>query len=111
MKALTHIRKVSEEQVVFGKKMALDLQGCTVTVAAARIEDAIDLGFRGVSDLGAPTQKQIELAAKFNYNITGLSRREATAIIEDLMTQLNKETIESEQLAPGVIVRNIHGAS
>ena len=27
------------------------------------------------------------------------------------MTQLNKETIESEQLAPGVMVRNIHGES
>ncbi len=109
MKALTHIRKVNEAQVAFGKKLDLDLHGCTVTVAAARIEDAIDLGFRSVSDLGAPTQKQIELAAKFDYDIIGLSRREATAIIEDLMIQLNKEIIEYERLAPGVVVRNIHG--
>lgn len=108
MTALTHIAKVNTEQIAFGKKLDLDLRGCTVTVATARIEGVVDVGFRGVVELGSPTPNQVKLAAKFGYDISGLSRREGDAIIDDLMTQLNRETIESEGLAPGVVVTNIH---
>lgn len=37
-----------------------------------------------------------------------MSRREGDAVINDLMTELNHETIESEGLAPGVTVVNVH---
>ena len=107
MKALTHINRVTDDQVAFGVTLGLDLHGCTVTIAAARIADAIDTGFWGL-ELGSPTPKQVELAAKFGYDISGMSRREGDAVIDDLMTQLNLETVESEGLAPGVVVTNIH---
>ncbi len=108
MKALKHIPRVNDDQVAFGAKLALDLRGCTVSVAAARLEDAFDAGFRGSGHAGSPTPKQIELAAEFGYDIVQLSRREGSAVIDDLMTEVNLETIEAEGLAPGVIVVNIH---
>ncbi len=108
MKALTHIPRVNVEQIAFGRKLGLDLQGCTVAVAAARIEDAIDVEFAGAEELRQPTPRQVELAAKFGYDISGMSRREGDATIDDLMMQLNLETIENECLAPGVAVTNIH---
>ena len=37
-----------------------------------------------------------------------MSRREGNAVIDDLMTELNHEAIESEGLAPGVAVVNIY---
>ncbi len=108
MKVLKHIPRVNDDQVAFGAKLGLDLRGCTVSVAAARIEDALDAGFRGSGDAGSPTQKQTDLAARFGYDIAQLSRREGSAVIDDLMTELNLETIEAEGLAPGVTVVNIH---
>ncbi len=108
MKALTHIAKVDKDQVAFGVKLDLNLWDCTLSVAAARIEDAIDQGFYGVTDLGTPSKKQVELAAKFGYDISRLSRREGAAVIDTLMTQLNIETIEAEGLAPGIVVTNIY---
>lgn len=108
MKALKHIPRVSDDQISFGAKLGLDLRGCTISVATARIESAIDTKFRRVSSVGNPTPKQIALAAKFGYDIAGLSRREGNAVIDDLMTELNYEVIEAEGLAPGVEVVNIH---
>ena len=90
---LTRIARVNDDQVAFGAKLGVDLRGCTLGVAEARIEDAIDLGFRAV-EVGSPTPKQIELAGKFGYDILGVSRREGEAIINDLMAQLNHEAIE-----------------
>jgi hypothetical protein len=57
-------------------------------------------------DLGAPTAKQVELAAKFQRDISGATRRVGNAIIDDLMTDLNLEAIGREKLAPGVAVIN-----
>jgi hypothetical protein len=111
MKIITHIPKVNRDQIAFGKRLALDLEGCTVTVGAARIEDAIQVAFYGVRDLGTPTLKQIQLAAKFGFDISGLSRSEGNAVIDDLMKQLNLESIETERLAPGVLVKNVHDRS
>lgn len=108
MKELKHIPRVDENQVAFGTKLGLDLSNCTISVAEARIENVIDIEFRGVTNEGKPTEKQIALAAKFGYDIAGLSRREGDAIIDDLLTELNYETIKSEGLAPGITVVNIH---
>ncbi len=108
MKELKYIPRVSDSQVTFGVRLGLDFQGCTVSVAAARIEDAIDAGFRGKTTMGSPTEKQIKLAAKFGYDISRLSRREGHAVIDDLMTELNHEAIEAWALAPGITVVNVH---
>ena len=72
------------------------------------IEDAIQRDFLCDQDLGVPTPKQVELAAKFQRDISGVSRRVGDAIINDLMTNLNCEAIKREKLAPGVIVVNKH---
>ena len=108
MKALKHVPKVSDDQVDFGANLSLDLRGCTLSVATARIEDAVDVGFRGASNLGNPTPKQIALAAKFGYEIANLSRREGYAVIDDLMYELNHEAIEAEELASGATVVKIY---
>lgn len=92
----------------FGKQLGLDLRGCTVSVAAARIEVAIDEGFHGSVDERRPTEKQIAFAAKFGYDISNLGRKIADAVVGDLMTELDLEAIETENLAPGVTVVHIH---
>jgi hypothetical protein len=107
MNPLSSIPGVSVAQVAFGERLGLDLRGSTVSVAAARIEDAVDLGFWG-RELGNPTPKQVELAAKFGYDISAFSRRVGDAIISDLMEQLNHDAIKAEGLATGVTVINLH---
>ena len=107
MKELPNIATVTESQVKFGIKLGLDLKCNTVGVAVVKIQDAIDIAFWGLA-LGCPTAKQIELAARFGYNISTCSRRVGDAVINDLMEQLNHDTIESEKLAAGVKVTNIH---
>ena len=105
MKALTKIKRVSEEQVVFGHKIGLDLSNCTIKVAVAKIEDIIDRNFWG-KELGKPTEKQIELAAKFGYDISGETHREGSVVIDDIMEQLNLELIDEQNLRPGDVVIN-----
>ena len=85
MKALKYICRVSDDQARFSTKLGLDLRGCTLSVAAARIADAVDVGFHGAAKLEKPTPKQIALAAKFGYDIAGLSRGEGDAVINDLI--------------------------
>ena len=105
---LRHIPRVNKRQVVFGKKLSLDLIGCTVGVAAARIRRTIDDEFWGQIDSRSPTQKQIAFADKYGYDITNLNRDEADAVVDDLMTELNLQTIHRERLSPSVVVVNIH---
>lgn len=99
---------VTEAQIQFGRRIGLELAGKSLGVARAMIEDAIDCQFYGRNDLGEPTPKQIELARKLGRNISTVSRRVGDAIIDDIMTQLNHEAIESQRLAPGVVVTNKH---
>lgn len=96
---------VSEKQVAFGRKIGLDLSNCTIGVATAKIEDSIDHNFWG-KELGKPTDKQIELAAKFGYEISGETRRVGSAVIDDILQQLNLESIEEQNLKAGDIVKN-----
>jgi hypothetical protein len=103
-----HMQPVSDEQVAFGRRFGLDLEGKSVSEAVAIIHDVIDRDFRGLSDLGAATPKQLEFAAKFQRNLSGLSRRVADAVVGDLMTELNLAAIQHERLAPGVTVKNKH---
>lgn len=109
-KLLTKVGKVSPEQVEFGKRIGLDLNGCTVNVAIARIQDAIDQLFWGKS-LGQPTAKQVALADKFGYDLRGETRRVAHAIIDDLMLQLNREAIEEHDLKPGAKIRHVQNGN
>lgn len=105
MKALTKIKKVSQRQVAFGIRLGLDFADCTVGVAVAKIADLVDQGF-WFCDLGKPTDKQVELASKFGYDISGETRRVGSAIIDDLMVQLNLESIDEQHLMPGDTVIN-----
>ena len=110
-KALKYAPYVSDSQVAFGEKLGLDLRGCTVSVAKARIMVAIDEYFPGSVDARRPTEKQVAFAAKFGYDISNLSRKVADVVVEDLMTELNHEAIEAENLAPGVTVFKVYDPS
>jgi hypothetical protein len=74
------------------------------------IEDLVERDFLLKEDLGAPTPKQIDFAAKFQRDISGATRRVGSAVINDLMTELNHEAIKREKLTPGVVVVNKHDA-
>ncbi|MGH6792653.1 MAG: hypothetical protein ACRECF_07945 [Methyloceanibacter sp.] len=102
---------VTKAQIEFGQRVGLDLAGKSVGEAQATIEDVIQRDFLLDKDLGSPTSKQVELAAKFQRDISGASRRVGNAIIDDLMTELNHEAIRREKLAPGVRVTNKHDSS
>ncbi|SRR5258706_119282 len=108
-KSLDKVPKVNQAQISFGKGLGLDLSGATVGVAWSMIEDKTRREFWAVQDLGTPTSKQIELAAKFGYGISSLTRGVADAVIDDIMLQLNLESISNQGLAPGVLVRHKSG--
>jgi hypothetical protein len=55
------MRRFSNEQIAFGQRLGLDLEGKSVSEALALIHDTIDRDFLGLSDLGAATPKQLEL--------------------------------------------------
>ena len=67
------------------------------------IEDLVERDFLLKEDLGAPTPKQIDFAAKFQRDISGATRRVGSAVINDLMTELNHEAIKRGKLTPGVV--------
>ena len=104
------MRHVTEAQIAFGRRLGLDLTGKSLGEAEAMIFDVIRREFQGMTDLGSPTPKQIELAAKFQQDISGVSCAVGDAVIADLMTDLNQQAIERERLAPGVVVVNKHDA-
>ena len=72
------------------------------------IHDAIDRDFLDQSKLGEATPKQVQFAAKFQRDLSQVSRRIADAVVGDLMTELNLAAIQRERLATGVTVKNKH---
>jgi len=105
-KEMSHIRKVDPKQITFCRKLGLDVDGNTIGQAAAKIHDFLAREFYGESNPGKPTEKQIQLAGRFGHDISSLTRREGDAVISDIMTQLNLESIKEQKLAPGVSVVN-----
>ncbi|MFZ1962875.1 MAG: hypothetical protein WAU78_05295 [Roseiarcus sp.] len=107
-KALDQIATVNEPQRAFGNRLGVDISGRSLGVAAAMIDDALQRDFWGKADLGAPTTKQVALAAKFGHDISEATRRVGNAIIDDFMLQLNREAICKQNLEPGAAVINEH---
>jgi hypothetical protein len=105
MHRLSKIELCSEAQVAFGNRLGLDLGGKSVGVARAEISDMIATDFDGVTNTGAASPKQLALAQKFGIDISRMSKAAASAVIDDIMYQLNMEAIEAQKLAPGVRVR------
>jgi hypothetical protein len=102
------MQPVSDQQIAFGRRLGLDLEGKSISEALAMIHDVIDRDFLNLSDSSEATPKQIEFAAKFQRNLSHVSRRVADAVVGDLMTELNVAAIQRERLAPGVTVKNKH---
>ena len=73
-KPLDRVALASVEQVTFGKRLGIDCSGKSVAVSWAMIEDVTQREFWGEVTARAPSQKQIELAAKFGYDISTASR-------------------------------------
>jgi hypothetical protein len=94
---------VTGSQLAFGLRLGLDVAGKSVGEALAMIEDLVERDFLLKEDLGAPTPKQIDFAAKFQRDISGATRRVGSAVINDLMTELNHEAIKRGKLTPGVV--------
>lgn len=107
MKTFTNIKLVSRDQIAFGRRVGLDLTGCTLLVARAKLDDFIAQGFDG-ADLSQPSEKQIALARKFDHDISGETRRVGNAILDNIMEQLNHDSIAAQKLAPGVAVTRVH---
>ncbi len=105
-KAMDKVPACDEQQVDFGHRVGLELRGETLGVAVARIEDVIDRDFWG-RDLGMPSPKQVALATKFGFDIGSSSRRVGAAVIDNILTQLNLESVESQHLGPGDIVSHV----
>ena len=105
IKNLDKLTQLSNAQIIFGKKLNLDFAECTTGVAIAKIWDLIDHEF-WENDLGGPTSKQIDLAAQFGYNISNETKAVGSAIIDDIMMQLNLESIDNQHLQKGDIVIN-----
>ena len=99
---------LTEAQIAFGTRLGLDLRDKSVGVAYAMIEDAVHQSFLGKNDLGAPTSKQIELAAKFGIDITHATRSVGDAVITDIMFELNQKAIADQKLTSGTKVVNKH---
>ena len=87
------MKYVIEAQIAFGRRLGLDFIGKSVGDAQAMIEDLVERDFLLNQNLGTATPKQIELAAKFQKDISGATRRVAHAVIDDLMMELNREAI------------------
>lgn len=106
-KDLTMVGLVNEDQIAFGLRIGLDLKGRSVRVASALIEELIDVSFHGKT-LPPSTNKQCDLGMRFGFNLRGMSVQVAGAVIGDIMEQLDRETIRSENLEPGIVVTNIY---
>ena len=101
-----YIKKVTKEQISFCNNLNFSVKGNTVSLAFAKIEDLVEMGFYNNSDLGRPSKKQIDLAAQFGYDISKYTKREGDAIIDDLMTELNLDSINKQKLTIGIKVIN-----
>ena len=104
-KNLDKIKKVSNSQIEFGKKLGLSLEGYSVSVAAAMIQDLINEEFWEEETVAA-TEGQLDFAKELGTDISNESRAVGSAIINDILEQSNHDSIESQGLAPGVRVRN-----
>lgn len=111
MKKLKFILYTNNQQIAFGERLGLDFTNCTQALAYAKISDYVDKNFYGTTDLGSPTNKQIELALKHGFDISCMSKREVNAIIGDLMIELNLQSIEDNNLIPGAEVFKLNDES
>ncbi len=105
MSKLDKIKKVSNSQIEFGKKLGLSIEGLTESIAMAMIHDLINKEFWG-KETRTPTEGQIDFASELGADISNESRAIGSAIINDILEQSNHDSIESQGLAPGVRVRN-----
>lgn len=105
-KALDKVPVCDEQRVDFGHRLSLELRGEILGVAVAQIKDVIDRDFWN-RDLGLPSPKQVALAAKFGFDIGSSSRRIRAAAIDNIQTQLNLESVESQHLGPGDVVTHV----
>lgn len=95
-------------QIAFCRKLGLNVEGDSIGVAYAKVQEEIEKGFWGNQERKAPSEKQIALAAKFGIDIAGMSRTVGSAVIDDIMSQLNANAIRQQELAPGVRVQKVH---
>ena len=105
MTTALRVEPVNSQQIEVGRKLGLDLKGKTVRVASAMIGEYLMANFWGAPERALPSPRQCDLAEEFGYDIRTMSRGVGSAVIDDIMDHLNKESIDNEKLEPGVEVR------
>lgn len=101
------VPRVTPQQIRIGKRLGLNLQGESQSVAAASIEDEVAPAIRGENAIKKATQKQIEYGAALCLDLTLVSRRVASALIHDVLLDRNLAAVEGLALRPGEKVRKI----
>ena len=102
---LNKLAKTNEDQIAFGLTLGLSVEGLTVRVALAMIQDIIYEKFEGVKP-EKPTDKQIEFGKKFGFNFSKVSGNVAFAHNADLLEALNYKSIEEQNIKEGDHVIN-----
>ena len=105
MTTALRVEPVNSQQIEVGRKLGLDLKGKSVRVASAMIGEYLMANFWGTPEQALPSPRQCDLAEEFGYDIRTMSRGVGSAVIDDIMDHLNKESIDNEKLEPGVEVR------
>jgi len=96
-----YVPRVTEEQLVLGKRLGLDLSQDTKAVAAARILDVVGSAIGDVPRYDKPTDKQIAFAESLGIDVTKCSFRVAFAMIQDACLEQEKKAVERMSLKPG----------
>jgi|LakMenEpi03Aug12_release.lakeMendotaPanAssembly.Ray.scaffolds.fasta_scaffold902736_1 hypothetical protein len=98
--------KLSKKQVQFCHSVGIDIKNSSPSIAYAKLLDWLDTNFWGKTELGNPTNKQIELAEKFGYDINESTLREGHATLDEIMSKLNLDSIQNQLLKPGTEVKH-----
>jgi len=91
------------KMIEFGRRLGLDLNDCSISVASAMLDDLISREFWG-DEIVPCSMKQINFASSLGLNVEGLSLRVASAMIGDVLQNKNIEAIFQLDLKPGISV-------
>ncbi|MCE5249004.1 hypothetical protein LLG96_02165 [bacterium] len=100
-------RELTEKQLEFGRKLGLNLEQSSFRVALARINDLIFKEFVGEAPR-KPSLNQIKLCKKFGVDVSTESAKVAEAMVQDILENLNIESVRTQDLKFGDIVKNRH---
>ncbi|MBY8252737.1 hypothetical protein KW526_09280 [Vibrio fluvialis] len=100
--------KVTDKDIDFANLIGIDISLFSKVVAVAALEDHIRKKILGEEFLPA-SEAQHDFASKLGIDITAHSRNMASAKISEKLDENNEESIRSQNLKKGDLVRKIYG--